>query len=442
MLRCNIAGTGYQSEAHVGLADYFRVERFSRGANDHSVMKYQLYQAKHDLLHPLREAARFGAAWVRAWDMGAFTPTAFRAMGAVGELVAQARLTHTRPPFGLPTTQVGNAIVDVIEETADDTPFGTLLHFRKDTKVEQPRVMLVAPMSGHFATLLRGTVKAMLPDLDLYITDWKNAREIPPAAGTFGFDAYVEHLIRFQRTIGPGAHMVAVCQPTVAALAATAIMAQDRDPAQPRSLTLMAGPLDTRVNPTKVNHLARSKPIEWFEKELISTVPWQFPGGGRKVYPGFVQLTAFMTMNLERHINAHLAQFRNISAGDTEAAAAHRAFYDEYCAVMDLPAEFFLETVQRIFQEDHLPLGLLTFHGEKVSPSAIRRTALLTVEGERDDICAIGQTVAALDLCTGVRVDMKSHHLQSGVGHYGVFSGRRWEREVYPKVRQVIQTRS
>ncbi|MSP01059.1 MAG: polyhydroxyalkanoate depolymerase [Acetobacteraceae bacterium] len=405
-------------------------------------MMYQAYQAKHDLLHPLREAARFGAAWVRAWDIGAFTPQAFRAMGAVGELIAQARLTHTRPDFGIQDVQIGNVSVAVTEEAADETPFGTLLRFRKDTAAVQPRVMLVAPMSGHFATLLRATVKTMLPDHDLFITDWKNARDIPPAAGTFGFDAYVEHLIRFQRVLGPGAHIVAVCQPTVAALAAAAIMAEARDPAQPRSLTLMAGPLDTRVNPTKVNALARSRPIEWFEKELIAAVPWRFPGGGRRVYPGFLQLTAFMTMNLERHINAHLAQFRALSGGELDAAAAHRNFYDEYGAVMDLPAEFFLETVQRIFQEDHLPLGKLTFHGEKVSPAAIRRTALLTVEGERDDICAVGQTVAALDMCSGVRVDMKSHHLQSGVGHYGVFSGRRWEREVYPKVRQVIQTRS
>ncbi len=409
-------------------------------AHDQPAMKYQIYQTKNDLLHPLREAARFGAAWVRAWDVGCLTPPLFRVMGAAGEIFSEAKLTHHRPDYGITTVPVGSRTAVITEEAADDTPFGTLLHFRKDITVEQPRVMLVAPMSGHFATLLRETVRTMLPDHDLYITDWKNARDIQPEAGIFGFDAYVEHLIRFQHAIGPGAHIVAVCQPTVAALAATAIMAEARDPAQPRSLTLMAGPLDTRVNPTKVNMLARSKPIEWFEKELIATVPWRFPGGGRKVYPGFVQLTAFMTMNLERHINAHIAQFRALSGGEMEQAETHRRFYDEYCAVMDLPAEFFLETVQRIFQDDHLPLGKLTFNGQPVSPAAIRRTALLTVEGERDDICAIGQTMAALDLCTGVRIDMKSHHLQSGVGHYGVFSGRRWEREVYPKVRQVIQT--
>jgi poly(3-hydroxybutyrate) depolymerase len=431
-----------KARAHVDLAADFTSGLFQTEASDQPAMKYQLYQTKDDLLHPLREAARFGAGWVRAWDLGCLTPPLFRMIGAAEQMFSDAHLTHHRPDFGIVSVPVGNRTVGVMEEIADDTPFGSLLHFRKDITTEQPRVLLAAPMSGHFATLLRQTVRTMLPDHDLYITDWKNARDIPPAAGTFGFDSYVEHLIRFQQTIGPGAHMVAVCQPTVAALAATAVMAEARDPAQPRSLTLMAGPMDTRVNPTKVNVLARSKPIEWFESELISTVPWRFPGGGRRVYPGFVQLTAFMSMNLERHINAHIAQFRALSGGDTEAAEAHRRFYDEYCAVMDLPAEFFLETVQRIFQDDHLPLGLLTFNGQPVVPAAIRRTALLTVEGERDDICAIGQTMAALDLCTGIRVDMKSHHLQSGVGHYGVFSGRRWEREVYPKVRQVIQTRS
>ena len=405
-------------------------------------MKYQIYQTKNDLLHPLREAARFTAAWARAWDIGCLTPPLFRAFGAANELFAEARLTHTRPPYDIPTVNVGNRTVQVYEEAADDTPFGTLLHFRKDIAIEQPRALLVAPMSGHFATLLRGTVRTMLADHDLYITDWKNARDIPLEAGVFGFDAYVEHLIRFQKVLGPGAHMVAVCQPTVAALAATAVMAEARDPAQPRSLTLMAGPMDTRVNPTRVNALARSRPIEWFEKEMIATVPWRFAGAGRRVYPGFVQLTAFMAMNADRHINAHIAQFRALTGRDTQAAESHRRFYEEYCAVMDLPAEFFLETVSRIFQEDLLPLGKLTFNGEPVRPEAIRRTALLTVEGERDDICAVGQTMAALDLCSGVRIDMKSHHLQSGVGHYGVFSGRRWEREVYPKVRQVIQTTS
>ena len=405
-------------------------------------MLYQLYQTGHDLFRVPREIARFGSAWMRALHYGPMTPPYARVLAAAGDILSRARLTHTRPDYDVTSALVDGEAVRVTEEIADDTPFATLLRFRKNIDTPQPKVLLVAPMSGHFATLLRGTVRVMLPDHDLYITDWKNVRDIPPEAGTFDFDAFVEHLIRFQRHLGPGAHMVAVCQPSVAALAAVAVMAEGRDNAQPRSLTLMAGPLDTRVNPTRVNLLARSKPLSWFETEMIQTVPWRHRGGGRRVYPGFVQLGAFMSMNLDRHIGAHLAQFRNLAEGDETAAAAHRAFYDEYGAVMDLPAEFFLETVQRVFQDDHLPLGKLTFHGEKISPAAIRQTALMTVEGERDDICAVGQTVAALDLCTGVRVSMKTHHLQSGVGHYGVFSGKRWEREIYPKLRQVIQMAS
>jgi poly(3-hydroxybutyrate) depolymerase len=327
----------------------------------------------------------------------------------------------------------------VIEEAVDDTPFGTLLHFRKDTAVEQPRVLLVAPMSGHFATLLRHTVEVMLPEHDVFITDWKNARDVPLSDGCFGLDDFTAHLIRFLEAMGPGAHIIAVCQPAVAALAAVALMAEAANPAQPRSMTLMAGPIDTRANPTKVNELASSRPIAWFEKNLIATVPWGFPGTHRRVYPGFLQLAAFISMNLDRHVTAHLAQFRNLVGGDATSAEAHRRFYDEYGAVMDLPAEFYLETVQRVFQEHHLPEGRLTWRGQIVDQSAIRRTGLLTVEGERDDICAIGQTLAALDLCSGIRVNLKQNHLQTGVGHYGVFAGRRWAREVYPRVREMIQ---
>jgi poly(3-hydroxybutyrate) depolymerase len=314
-----------------------------------------------------------------------------------------------------------------------------LLRFRKDTAVVQPRVLVVAPMSGHFATLLRGTVAVLLPDHDVYITDWKNARDIPVSDGVFGFDEYVDHLIRFMEAIGEGSHMIAVCQPAVAGLAAAAVMAEAGNRAQPRSLTLMAGPIDTRQNPTKVNELAKSRPIEWFEKNLIASVPWRYKGAFRRVYPGFLQLTAFVSMNLDRHINAHISQFRALVCGDQVAAEAHRKFYDEYGAVMDLPAEFYLETVKRVFQDHDLPLGKLTWHGQKVRPEAIRRTALLTVEGERDDICAMGQTMAALDLCSGLRISQKRHHLQSGVGHYGVFTGSRWAREVYPKVRAMIE---
>ena len=405
-------------------------------------MMYKLYQAQADLLMPLRHVARVGAGLARALEINGYTPSVLRQCGAACSLLAESGLTHKRPDFGFKTAKMGEDVVGVTEEVAHDTPFGTLLRFRKDTTVAQPRVMVVAPMSGHFATLLRGTIAVLLPEHDVYITDWKNARDIPPAAGTFGFDDFVDHLIAFQEAMGPGAHMIAVCQPTVAALAATAVMARTRNPAQPRSLTLMAGPMDTRINPTKVNDLAKSRPIEWFEKKLIADVPWRFHGAGRRVYPGFLQLTAFMSMNLDRHIAAHMGQFRALVGGDIAASSAHSRFYAEYGAVMDLPAEFYLETVQRVFQDHDLPLGKLTWHGEPVRPSAIRHTALMTVEGERDDICAVGQTMAALDLCTGLRISQKRHHLQSGVGHYGVFSGSRWAREVYPRVRGMIQALS
>jgi poly(3-hydroxybutyrate) depolymerase len=299
---------------------------------------------------------------------------------------------------------------------------------------------VVAPMSGHFATLLRNTVEVLLQDHDVYITDWHNARDVPLADGIFGLDEFTAHVMDFLRAIGPGAHVLAVCQPVVSVLAAVSIMAEDHDPCSPRSMSLLAGPIDTRIKPTKVNELANSKPIEWFEKTLIAKVPWRHKGGGRRVYPGAMQLTAFMTMNLERHIKAHHDQFWSLQDGDVAKASMHRRFYDEYFAVMDLPADFYLETVRTVFQEHSLPLGTLAWRGRPVKPQAIRRTAIVTVEGEKDDICAIGQTMAALDICHGVPVTMKRHHLQTGVGHYGVFAGRRWAQQIYPRVREVIQT--
>jgi poly(3-hydroxybutyrate) depolymerase len=402
-------------------------------------MMYQLYQAQADLLYPLRQLARFGAGLTGLLDFGAYAPPVVRHIAAGLTVFAEAGLSHQRPPFGVASVALGERSVAVTEAAADETPFGTLLHFRKDSTISQPRVLLVAPMSGHFATLLRGTVRVMLPEHDVYITDWKNARDVKLAEGRFGLDEFVDHIIRWLGVMGPGSHIVAVCQPAVPALAAAAVMAEAGDPAQPRSMTLMAGPIDTRVNPTKVNELAESRPIEWFERHLISAVPWRYPGAFRHVYPGFVQLSAFMSMNLDRHISAHFTQLRSLVGGDSASAEAHRRFYGEYGAVMDLPAEFYLETVRRVFQEHDLPQGRLTWHGQAVRPAAIRRTGLLTVEGERDDICAIGQTMAALDLCSGIPVNLKQNHLQAGVGHYGVFSGRRWAREVYPRVREMIQ---
>jgi polyhydroxyalkanoate depolymerase len=399
-------------------------------------MLYQAYQAHTDIMVPVRAWA--GMAIHAFAPMNGFSPPAVKNLTAAYELIARAGLTHVRPPYGIDSVMVGNEELPVREEAAHVTPFGTLLHFAKDVASAQPRVLLVAPLSGHFATLLRNTVKTMLPEHDVYITDWHNARDAPLSAGRFGFDDYVEHLIRFLEVMGPGAHIVAVCQPCVAALVAAAVMAQTNNPAQPRSMTLMAGPIDCRVNPTKVNELAVSKPISWFEQNLIATVPLRYPGAFRKVYPGFVQLAAFMSMNIDRHVKAHKELYDNLVAGEIAKAAATKAFYDEYFAVLDLAAEFYIETVKIVFQDYSLAKGELKFRGELVEPRAIKKTALFTVEGEKDDICAVGQTLAAQELCSGIRPYRKRHHMQPGVGHYGVFSGKKWEAQIYPLLKNTI----
>src|SRR5882672_1906036 len=401
-------------------------------------MLYQAYQAHSDLMAPIRSLAGLAAARLGERLNGAARPTALSNLTAAYELIARASLTHERPPYGIDNIMVGNQLVPVVEEAADVTPFGTLLHFKKDTVQAQPRVLLIAPLSGHFATLLRATVKTMLAEHDVYITDWHNAREVPTEAGVFGFDEYIAHLIRFLEKIGPGAHMVAVCQPCVAALVAASVMAQSDNSAQPRSMTLMAGPIDTRVNPTKVNELAKSKTIDWFEKILIASVPRRYAGGGRRVYPGFVQLAAFMSMNIDRHVKAHRELYEQLARGEQAKAAQTKAFYDEYFAVLDLTAEFYLETVKLVFQDYSLAKGELKFRGELVEPRAIKKTALFTVEGEKDDICAVGQTLAAQELCSGIRPYRKRHHMQPGVGHYGVFSGKKWEAQIYPLLKNVI----
>ena len=398
-------------------------------------MLYQAYQAHTDIMVPVRAFAGMAVAasgW-RTMDLGVL-----RNLTAAYELISRSGLTHTRPPFGIDSVTVGNREVEVTEEATRVTPFATLLHFKKDIAQVQPRVLLVAPLSGHFATLLRSTVRTMLPEHDVYVTDWHNARDVPTEKGRFGFDDYVTHLIEFLEAIGPGAHILAVCQPCVAVLVAAAVMAQDGNPAAPRSMTLMAGPIDCRVNPTKVNDLANSKPIEWFEQRLIARVPFRHGGAFRRVYPGFVQLAAFMSMNIERHVKAHRELYDNLVNGDHAKVKATKDFYDEYFAVLDLTAEFYLETVRLVFQDYALPRGTLTYQGEPVEPRAIKRTMLLTVEGEKDDICAIGQTVAAHDLCSSLRPYLKRHHMQPGVGHYGVFSGKRWEGQIYPLVKNVI----
>jgi poly(3-hydroxybutyrate) depolymerase len=399
-------------------------------------MLYLAYQLQSDIMTPVRAWASM-ASGKGAPPLLSDHP-AMRNLTAVYELIARAGLTHTRPPFGIDKVTVGNREVEVREEAAAKTSFGTLLHFKKDIATAQPRVLLVAPLSGHFATLLRATVRTMLPEHDVFITDWHNARDTPLTAGRFGVDEYTDHIIKFLETMGQGSHVLAVCQPCVAVLAAAAVMAQAGNPAQPRSMTLMAGPIDTRINPTKVNELAKKRTIDWFERTLTASVPLRYPGAFRRVYPGFVQLVAFMSMNLERHVKAHKELYDNLANGELEKAAVTKAFYDEYFAVLDLTAEFYLETVRLIFQEHALPLGKLEWHGQKVDPTAIRKTMLLTVEGERDDICAVGQTVAAHDLCSKLRPYLKRHHMQAGVGHYGVFSGKRWENQIYPLLKNVI----
>jgi poly(3-hydroxybutyrate) depolymerase len=402
-------------------------------------MLYQMYQAQADFVDPMRRLARTTSSLLRTiappMPYGIF----IRHLNAALEIFSYSATTHQRPSYGIKQVSNGNRPEAVNEEVVFATPFANLLHFQKDNTRQQPKILVVAPLSGHFGTLLRNTVEVLLEDHDVYITDWKNARDVPVSAGRFGFDEYVEHVVRFLEQLGPRAHVIGVCQPTVAVLAAVSLMEEDNNPATPRSMTLMAGPIDTRCNPTKVNILAKAKDITWFEDQMIDIVPWRYKGAGRRVYPGFMQLTAFVSMNLDRHINAHMRQFRNLAAKDQKASALHRQFYDEYLAVMDLPAEFYLETVDKIFIRDELAKGELTYRGRRVRPAAIRKTFLFTVEGERDDICGLGQTSAALDLCSNLRPTLKRHYVQTGVGHYGVFSGRRWETEIYPLVREVIQ---
>ena len=405
-------------------------------------MMYQAYQAQSDLMWPLRTLARHAAPMFQAPAFalaggGQALKTA-RQMAAACQVLELAEVTHKRPAWNIDSVRVKGDSVPVTEEVAACTPFATLLRFRKAGVGAQPKVLVVAPMSGHFATLLRDTVRTVLQDHDVYVTDWHNVRDVPLAEGRFGLDEYTEHIITFLAAMGPNANVIAVCQPCVAALAAVALMSEDQHPATPASLTLMAGPIDCRISPTAVNKLATTKPIEWFEKNLISTVPWRHGGGGRRVYPGFVQLSAFMSMNKDRHVNAFKDYYQHLVKDEFDKAEVTRTFYEEYMAVADLAAEFYLETAGKVFQQYALPKGELMFRDRRVNPAAIRRTALLTVEGERDDICAIGQTLAAQDLASSLRPYMRTHYVQPNVGHYGVFSGRRWQNHIYPVARNVI----
>ncbi|MGA7116514.1 MAG: polyhydroxyalkanoate depolymerase [Hyphomicrobium sp.] len=397
-------------------------------------MLYDAYQFQDDLIGHFRNAARLATSH-SPWPL--FTD-AKRTFDAGMEMVSRFTLTHTRPDFGITSVRVGNRDVPVREEVVLSFPFGDLLHFAKDVDAPQPKVLVIAPLSGHFATLLAKTCTTLLRDHDVYITDWSNARDVPLSAGKFGVDEYCEYVISFLEEIGPGAHILAVCQPCVQALAAVSVMSEEKHPATPRTMTLMAGPIDTRESPTEVNKLAMGKPLSWFKQTVISRVPRRYKGAGRRVYPGFLQLTAFVAMNVERHRSQHQKLYEHLANGDVAEAKKIKDFYDEYFAVLDLTEEFYLETIDRIFQRADLATGNFTYRGRKVDPAKITRTALLTVEGGRDDICALGQTAAAHDLCSSLRPHLKRHHLQANVGHYGTFNGKRWENEIYPVVRNFI----
>ncbi len=400
-------------------------------------MLYQAYHATTAALEPLRMAARLalnGGSAFKTFDSSCLGLSS----AAMLKVAVRATVTHARPAYGIESVEVGGKTVPVWEEVALSLPFCDLLHFAKDTPEPQPKLLLIAPLSGHFSTILRHTVETCLPDHDVYLFDWKNARDVPLAAGSFGFDTFIDYVIAFIRAVGPGCHVLSVCQPCVQALAAVSVLAEDKDPATPKSLTLMAGPVDVRINPTSVNSFASQHDIGWFESNLIHSVPFGLAGQGRRVYPGFLQLFSFMSMNMERHAKAHREMYDHLAHGRRGDAQPIMTFYDEYFAVIDLAAEFFLETVERVFQTPELALGELIYRGRKVDPGAIRRTALLTIEGERDDICAVGQTAAAHDLCQNLRPHLKKHHLQAGAGHYGVFSGKKWHNQIYPVVKNLI----
>jgi polyhydroxyalkanoate depolymerase len=400
-------------------------------------MLYQLYEAQQAALRPWRLATGLTKMALDAVPKWTDTPVG-RYQSAWCEMAMHTQLTHTRPSMGIEAISAGGRRVPVHEESTLSTPFARLVHFRKELKREEPRVLVVAALSGHFATLLRDTVQTLLPDHDVYLAEWGNARDIPPEEGRFGLDEYIDHIIRFLEHLGPPTHVVAVCQPGPAALAATAILAERGSPAQPRSLTLMASPIDTSVSPNAVNELANEVPLAWFEQNVVMPVPPGHPGFGRRVYPGFLQLAAFVSMNLERHLDQQSALYWNLVRGKWDEARTIRGFYDEYFAVLDIDADFYLDTIDAVFQRNLLANGKLRWHGQAVDPAKITATALLTVEGERDDVCGLGQTLAAHDLLTGLKPASKRHHLQVGVGHYGVFSGRRWQQETYPLIREFI----
>lgn len=404
-------------------------------------MLYHLYDFQHMALRPMR---LFAEATQHTFK-SPFSPLSYtkmgRAVAASAELLERTTRRFAKPTFGIKTTKVDGVEVALTERVEFSTPFCSLLHFAKpEGTPAQPKLLLVAPMSGHHATLLRGTVAALVQDHDVYVTDWIDPRHVPMSRGKFDLDDYIETVITLIHHLGPTTHVMAVCQPAVPVMAAVSLMAAANDPIQPRSMTLMGGPIDPMANPTQPVKLAASRPLSWFEHSVITTVPAYYPGAFRKVYPGFIQLSGFMSMNLDRHIDAHIGLFRNLVKGDGDSAEQHRRFYDEYMSVMDLTAEFYLQTISTVFQKYHLANGTMVSRDRLVDPSAIRRTALMTVEGELDDISAPGQTVAAHRLASSLPDEKRRQHLQKSVGHYGIFNGRRWREDIMPSVREFIRT--
>jgi poly(3-hydroxybutyrate) depolymerase len=377
--------------------------------------------------------AGMGSEWM-SHPANPFAKTGLGNMMASGlNVFAHASAPHGKPTFELPTTVIDGKTVPVVEVLEAHKTFGQLIHFTRPGAPEgQPKLLIVAPMSGHYATLLRGTVQRMLPSHDVWITDWEDARLVPLSEGQFTLDDYVDYVIGFLEHIGPGTHVLAVCQPAVPVYAATCLMSADKNPARPRTLTMMGGPIDTREAPTAVNTVATQRPFSWFEQNVIATVPFYHPGAGRKVYPGFLQLTGFMTMNWGNHLVSHWQMFRHLVDGDQESAESTKAFYDEYRSVCDMTAEFYLQTIDVVFQRHLLPRGLMTHRGRKVDPGAITDVGLLAIEGERDDISGIGQTRAALKIATNLPDDLKKYHMAKSVGHYGIFNGRRWREQIAP----------
>jgi len=405
-------------------------------------MLYDAYEVQRSFLAGASKLAGLGAGWLNnpanPWAYSSMSPL----VSASLEVFANAAAPHGKPEFGLQSTKVGRKTVAVREEIVLRKPFGQLKRFVREGVEEGPAILIVAPMSGHYATLLRGTVERLLPKHDIYITDWRDAKLAPLKDGSFDLDDYIDYLIEFLELIGEKTgerpHLLAVCQPAVPAFAATALMAAARNPWRPKTLSMMGGPIDTRKAPTAINTLATQRPLGWFQNNVIATVPMIYPGSGRKVYPGFLQLAGFMTMNLGSHLISHWEMFKHLVVGDEEGAAATRRFYDEYRSVCDMTAEFYLQTVDVVFQRHLLPKGELTHHGHPVDPKAIKDTALLAIEGERDDISGIGQTRAALDIATHVPAARKQYFLAKNVGHYGIFNGRKWRERIAPVLEKFI----